>query len=715
MGSTPQSSQPGKSVNSVRSTKYVTKKLPRDPSVEHLRKQAKALHRQYQQNLQVASRRVEAVFTDKHIRLTDAQHIIAVEYGFLSWQKMTAHIESVTGTTIDWKRDEKDNLPKAANDGDWDRFQSLLEQGDFTQHDLDLALARCWGWGGREELALRIAQALIDAGADPNGEYGGNYGPILLAACEGQNLTAIRFLLDHGADAVADPDRETKYPTGNTPMRMLLGSYIRGRVDQKHAAIDLLKAHGATRPPEIDDIAFAIFRDDFQTLADLIDADPQRIAHRFTYFPWGNIGLNGGTYLHQAVEFEAVKCVDVLCSRGYEYGIHINTRSEPVALKPGTKMYGNQTPIFHAVASNGGGNFPMFRHLLNRYGQWIDFTLRATFSSMYGGDPMTDEVTPLEWAEACAKGDTSYWKTKDVELAELRSRDVRWAMIDAVRRGDADAANVMMDEHREHVGSHLWPPAIFEAQSLAMTQSLLDRGVSPDKCSAPRKPLHLATSRGSIEIIEVLLQHSADPNVVDGEHVTPIELTAGAISGERSANHDVIVDALRKAGATITPFTHMLLREEDEVIAAFENDRSLLDQTGWLHFPPMICAARAGCPRVVAKLLELGVDPDAGVPGEMNSPLWFACQAMTDRPDQQVVLIQTLIDAGAEVNKLCEEGTTALHFAVFRGHLAIIELLLINGADTSIVDDRGETAMDWVERTKQPEHRESMLKLLLKS
>lgn len=692
---------PGSSPN--RSPRTATKKLPRDPSVEHLRKQAKTLHQSYQRGLVPATQRVAAVFSDKTIKLTDAQHIIAIEYGFPSWPRLAAHVESVTGDSADWTRDEKDNLPKAANEGDLPRLKQLIAQGDYTQHDLDLALARCWGWGDRDALAIEMADLLIESGADPNGEYGGNYGPILLAPCEGHHLTAIRYLLEHGADAQGDPDRQTKYPTGNTPMRMLLGTYVRGRFEKKVASIDLLMEYGATRPPEVDEVAFAIFRDDADELSRLLDADPKQIVKRFKDFPYGNIALEGATYLHQAVEFEARRCVDVLCGRGYNYGIEVNTKSNLI------DGLGGQTPIFHAVASNGGGNFPMFRHLIERYGQWIDFSIRARVREY--GEPADVAQTVLERAQGAAKNDSGYWKTKDAELAELRKRDRRSAIIAAIKRGDATETIRLMDAHPEEVGPHLWPVAVYETPSLELTVDLLDRGVDPNECSAPRKPLHLAVSKGNVELVKLLLERDADPDVMDGEHITPIELAAGAVSNDKSPNWEVLTKLLRDAGATVTPFTEMLLGNDDAAIAAFEDDPSLLDQTGWQHFPPLVCAARAGRPRVIEKLLALGADPDQTDKLD-STPLWFACQAMTDDPIRQSQLIQHLVDAGADVNRICEEGTTALHFAVWRGHLPIVETLTKAGADGSIQDDQKATPVDWIDRTQQPDNAPRLRELL---
>ncbi|MEM1445284.1 MAG: hypothetical protein AAGF84_04460 [Planctomycetota bacterium] len=502
------------------------KKLPVDPSLEHLRKQAKQLLRAHQRGLAPAKRRVEHVFTGKALKLADAQHVLAVEYGFPSWPKLAAHVESVTADAAAWHHDKQDNLPKAANDGDMSRVRALLDAGQYTQHDLDLALARA------TYQQLEIAQVLVDHGADPNGEYGGNYGPILLAPCESTNVKGIRFLLEHGADAEADPDRVTKYDKHNTPMRMLLGSYTRPGSQTRREAIDLLISYGATRPPEVDEIAFAIFRDDADELSRLLDADPLRIAKRFVGFDYGNVKLEDATYLHQAVEYQAQRCVDVLCARGYEHGIEINTKANrtdgPINDRRDYRG-GGQTPIFHCIASNGGGSFPMFEHLIAKYGRWIDFSVRATIRMYCWGtnnEETLENVTPLEMAEANVNPDdeSPYWKSRDRELAILRQRDARSAMENAVKRDNEAAAIALMDQHPEHVGPHLWAAAVHDARSLPLVEELLRRGLDPNATADPRSALDLACYFGDAAMITALVEAGAETRRVNPLGERPVDL-----------------------------------------------------------------------------------------------------------------------------------------------------------------------------------------------
>src|SRR5689334_13860205 len=103
--------------------------LPVRPSLEHLRKEAKALLR--------ADTGADAEGT----QLADAQHVVAKKYGFASWPKLKQHVQRITAQAIE-AADESRPLPKAANDRDFAAVRAIVERGGCTQHDLDLALAR---------------------------------------------------------------------------------------------------------------------------------------------------------------------------------------------------------------------------------------------------------------------------------------------------------------------------------------------------------------------------------------------------------------------------------------------------------------------------------------------------------------------------------------------------------------------------------------------
>ena len=139
------------------------KKLPVKPSIEHLRKRAKRLSR-----------------VDRALALADAQHRIAREYGCRNWAELTHMVEAMNrgAGQLSYVKYEMEALPQAANSSDLEKVREILASGEFTQHDLDLALARSvLRFGERGG----IAQLLVDHSADPDGQYGSDYGPIVFA------------------------------------------------------------------------------------------------------------------------------------------------------------------------------------------------------------------------------------------------------------------------------------------------------------------------------------------------------------------------------------------------------------------------------------------------------------------------------------------------------------------------------------------------------
>jgi ankyrin repeat protein len=95
----------------------------------------------------------------------------------------------------------------------------------------------------------------------------------------------------------------------------------------------------------------------------------------------------------------------------------------------------------------------------------------------------------------------------------------------------------------------------------------------------------------------------------------------------------------------------------------------------------------------IKQLLESGVDVNLKNRKEANgdggnTPLWFAAQGPKLN---NAAAAQVLINAGADVNAVCEHGTTAAHLACSWGHKELLKLLFDSGANPDIQDKDGMT------------------------
>lgn len=148
----------------------MSKSLPARPNLEHLKRQAKDLLKSQQSGEAVALRR----FEEHHPRtsrsatatrsLSDAQLVIAREYGFASWAKLKQHVESI--------RPGPDNphelFRRAFEDQDATRFRELLERFPEAKALIDEPIAAFDSPAIVQVRTRGMLDALLEAGADIN-------------------------------------------------------------------------------------------------------------------------------------------------------------------------------------------------------------------------------------------------------------------------------------------------------------------------------------------------------------------------------------------------------------------------------------------------------------------------------------------------------------------------------------------------------------------
>src|SRR5580693_3458164 len=75
--------------------------LPQNPNLEHLKKQAKVLLREFQQKKSHAIEKFNSLPGKVRPKLSDAQHLIAREYGFENWSALKERVESLATKPVD--------------------------------------------------------------------------------------------------------------------------------------------------------------------------------------------------------------------------------------------------------------------------------------------------------------------------------------------------------------------------------------------------------------------------------------------------------------------------------------------------------------------------------------------------------------------------------------------------------------------------------------
>ncbi|WP_269541764.1 ankyrin repeat domain-containing protein [Cerasicoccus fimbriatus] len=591
------------------------KRLPVKPSAEHLRKQAKRRHK---------------LAPEKP--LSEHQHALAYEYGCKSWAQLMHMVETMLrgSDQLSNVKYEWEALPKAAKERDEARIREILASGEFTQHDLDVALVQT------VIPAPHLAELLIEHGADVDGQYGSDYGPIVLVYGECQEPDGFQFMADHGCDLTFSP-LSSKYGPAS-PMLSVLKTYMRARNEKKHRCIQLLEQHGAWMPPadQVTPAMWAIHKGDAQVLARFIDQDRSLLTRTFPQMDYGNIGLAGGTLLHMAAEYAEMECLDVLIDRGAD----INIRAEVI------DGVGGHTPIFHAAQ-----NYPYWKtdalpYLVKRVGEWLDTSIRATVKQ-HG--KVVGQVSVME-----------LFKDEKEVMALLEPLDIKTRLKEALRKGDTTAAQALLAAHPESLGADLWPAAIFQGKNLASTKLLAQAGLSVDECTAPRKPLHLAVYQYATELVDYLLEAGADPNQRNPLGETPLELLN--VYDPRPINDPAVLairERLLSTGAEESIFSLIRSGSLGALKDAIADQPALLQQRVPVDdLCPLSVACVAGRLEVVNALLAEGCPADA--PNRLgNTPLWFAVGGFASA---EVIsqIAQRLLSAGAQPNAPCEEGATPL-------------------------------------------------------
>ena len=369
--------------------------LPSRPNLRHLKDQAKDLFK---------SGGAES--------LTEAQFKVARLYGFASWPRLKAHVESV---------EEISQLKDAIDTNNLTLVKTLMTRNPALHHaPLGYGkngpltwVAECrvpWAPPSPERLAIAkwmiengsdvhqggdgplgraalngmripMMELLVSYGADVNAAWNGNF-PIIFSPCEAVDPVTLKWLLDHGADPNCEGNGEV------TALDYLVEAYHRS--PSLSLCIEYLLDSGGVTKYDVPGV-LDILRGRLDQLEERLKASPKLVHQRFPELDCGQTGarrllLRGATLLHVAAEYGNVDAARVLLDHGADINVRASVDEDGI---------GGQTPIFHAVTQFNDFGLPAAQFLLDH---GADLSIRVKLPGHYERLDEVVECTPLGYA-----------------------------------------------------------------------------------------------------------------------------------------------------------------------------------------------------------------------------------------------------------------------------------------------------------------------------
>lgn len=271
-------------------------------------------------------------------------------------------------------------------------------------------------------------------------------------------------------------------------------------------------------------------------------------------------------------------------------------------------------------------------------------------------------------------------------------------LFDAIRRDDTALIAKLL-------ASGASPNAVDDAGATALMHAalyasddcvklLLDKGATVNT-TTPNGSTALMWATGEESKVKLLLARGANPSLRNKKELTAAYLAARRPGGESIARlltppgHD----PLKVLQDGLDPVELQFFTGPPSFFASVRAIGSELTRHRGAGASPLLYAAELGNGAMVRGMLDAGADPKQGLlfATLAGTPLTFAAYGVN------LDGARLLASRGVNINAKSTYGFTPLMIAAGSEHQneAMVRWLLANGADLSLRDDEGRTALDW--------------------
>jgi len=358
----------------------VSRRLPERPHLEIPKREARELLAACRRSEQDALERVRrrhpklknAAAIPLNLKLSDAQLVVAREYGFSSWAMLKQRIGADSAATalrdairaddraavIAILRAQPELLHLPVLSGNWG--PPMSHAANLGRIEIVRACAELGARDYQHAFDRAVLQGQLECARWLH-EHGAKLEPgIIMGACETLSAEGIRFL--------AELDAPFTDAQGNrlAPLAMVLETYSRHPAG-KHAILELFAGRGYAWP---ETPMMAFHRGDVAELEQHLRRDPKLLERRFRLseiFPAecgcatdGKGGMHwtpidGATLLHLAIDFREREIFDWVLGRGADVNARATVDGEG---------FGGHTPLFNAVVCGPWSDLGMTASLL---------------------------------------------------------------------------------------------------------------------------------------------------------------------------------------------------------------------------------------------------------------------------------------------------------------------------------------------------------------